>query len=265
MGSATPSKPIKRLRVFAGPNGAGKSSMCRAVKNMGVHLGKWVNADDVLLAFRKNVGSFTLGECLEGFDEDAFRAFYCGHPLASSEKLPWCFSYSKVSGRLDIDPDVCANESVAPYVMSILVDYIRTQLLDSGQSFSFETVFSHQSKLDFIMKAKQCGYRVYLYFVCLEPPDLCLSRVAIRVAQHGHDVPSDKVLERYRRCLDLLPNAIKIADRSYLFDNSETASGEKIESSLVIEVERADDTFSIVTHRSELPAWISNHIPFKFP
>lgn len=145
------------------------------------------------------------------------------------------------------------------------VDYIRTQLLNSGQSFSFETVFSHQSKLDFIMKAKQCGYRVYLYFVCLEPPDLCLSRVAIRVAQHGHDVPSDKVLERYRRCLDLLPNAIKTADRSYLFDNSETASGEKIESSLVIEVERADDTFSIVTHRSELPAWISNHIPFKFP
>ncbi len=265
MESATPSKPIKRLRVFAGPNGAGKSSMCRAVKNMGVHLGKWVNADDVLLTFKKHAGSFAIGEYLEEFDAEAFRTFYCGHSLASSEKLPWCFSYSKASGRLDIDPGVCANESTAPYVMSVLADYIRTQLLDSGQSFSFETVFSHQSKLDFITKAKRYGYRVYLYFVCLEPPNLCLSRVAIRVAQHGHDVPSDKVLDRYRRCLDLLPEAIKIADRSYLFDNSETASGEKIESSLVMEVERVDGAFSVFPHRDTLPAWVANLISLKFP
>lgn len=264
MGSATPSKPIKRLRVFAGPNGAGKSSMCRAVEKMGIHLGKWVNADDVLLAFKASAGFFPIGEFLEGFDEEAFHAFYRGHSLACSRNIPWCFSYSKASGRLGIDPEICDAERIAPYVMSILVDYIRTRLLDSGQSFSFETVFSHRSKLDFLTKAKQRGYRVYLYFVCLEPPDLCLSRVAIRVAQHGHDVPCDKILERYGRCLALLPEAIRIADRSFLFDNSETP-GEEIESSLAMEVERAADTFSIVIHRDELPAWIASHMPFKLP
>jgi predicted ABC-type ATPase len=232
---------------------------------MGIHLGKWVNADDVLQVFKSNSGLFPIGDYLEGFEEEAFHAFYRQHSLASDLKLPWGFSCSKTSGFLSLDREVRANESVVPYVMSVLVDYIRTRLVASGQSFSFETVFSHRSKLDFMKMARQCGYRVYLYFVCLEPPELCLSRVAIRVAQHGHGVPDDKILERYGRCLDLLPEAIKIADRCFLFDNSETTSGGEIESSLAMEIERAGDSFSVVIHRNELPAWIASHIPFTLP
>lgn len=37
---------------------------------------------------------------------------------------------------------------------------------------------------------------------------------------HGHDVPEDKIIERYFRSLDLLVDAIRLSDRAYIFDNS---------------------------------------------
>ena len=38
---------VKRLRIFAGPNGSGKSTMIRVVSDLGVHLGIYVNADEI--------------------------------------------------------------------------------------------------------------------------------------------------------------------------------------------------------------------------
>jgi len=81
---------------------------------------------------------------------------------------------------------------------------------------------SHPSKLDFIRFAKSRGYRIYLYFVSLEDPILNIARVEARVRQSGHDVPSDKIVERYFRTMNLLLDAIKLVDRAYLFDNSST-------------------------------------------
>lgn len=46
-------------------------------------------------------------------------------------------------------------------------------------------------------------------------------RVADRVNAGGHDVPPQKVIERYYRSLSLLPLAIKVADRVVLVDNTE--------------------------------------------
>ena len=79
---------------------------------------------------------------------------------------------------------------------------------------------SHPSKLEFIQLAKERGYRIYLYFVALDNPALCVARVEARVKQEGHDVPAHKVIERYERTMNLLLDAIRIADRAYLFDNS---------------------------------------------
>ena len=40
----------------------------------------------------------------------------------------------------------------------------------------------------------------------------------------GHDVPPEKIVARYYRCLDNLYDAICLCDRTYLFDNSESKS-----------------------------------------
>lgn len=79
---------------------------------------------------------------------------------------------------------------------------------------------SHPSKLEYIRKARSKGFRVYLYFVALENPSLNRERVQARVKLGGHDVPDDKVVERYDRSLNLMLGAIRLSDRAYIFDNS---------------------------------------------
>lgn len=79
---------------------------------------------------------------------------------------------------------------------------------------------SHRSKVDLFRWARSIGYRTYLYYIATETPQINLDRVALRVANGGHDVPPEKVLHRYYRSLELLPEAIYRSDRAYLFDNS---------------------------------------------
>ena len=106
------------------------------------------------------------------------------------------------------------------YVFLIIADYLREALIAEGKQFTFETVLSHPAKLDLMKRAKQQGYKVYLYFVSLASPEINVERVKTRVREGGHDVPSDKIIKRYQRSMDNLYSAMTIADSVYLFDNS---------------------------------------------
>ena len=67
--------------------------------------------------------------------------------------------------------DLCLNGmEMNSYHASVIADYIRHKLLERGASFTFETVMSDRSKVDFICKARAAGYRTYLYFVATETP-----------------------------------------------------------------------------------------------
>ncbi|ACD95894.1 zeta toxin family protein [Trichlorobacter lovleyi] len=114
---------------------------------------------------------------------------------------------------------------VNSYFASVAVDFLRQKLLDSGITFTFETVMSHRSKVEFLKLAQDKGFRTYLYYVATEDPDINVSRVESRVAQGGHNVNRDKIVERYSRSLELLSEAVGYANRAYIFDNS---SAEKV-------------------------------------
>lgn len=101
-----------------------------------------------------------------------------------------------------------------------MVDFLRQRLLDLQVSFTFETVMSHNSKVHFMKDAQARGYQVYLYFVSTENPEIDTDRVAIRVREGSHPVLTAKVHERYYKSLKLLPEAIAISHRAYIFDNS---------------------------------------------
>lgn len=73
-------------------------------------------------------------------------------------------------------------------------------------------------------RAAEAGYKVYLYFVSTESPDINVERVQIRVRQGGHDVPEEKIRERYCKSLALLYDAIQLAYHGFLFDNSASKS-----------------------------------------
>jgi predicted ABC-type ATPase len=63
---------------------------------------------------------------------------------------------------------------------------------------------SHFSKIDFMRKASENGFKVYCYFVCTSDPDINLNRVANRIQQGGHAVDPEKIVSRYLDHLDIL-------------------------------------------------------------
>lgn len=104
-------------------------------------------------------------------------------------------------------------------------DARRAALLQAGQSFVSETVFSHESKLALIDQAQQIGFFVMLIVVCLDDPQRLLMRVAGRVTEGGHAVPPDRILARYPRTLAHLTVAVRLADLAILYDSEAVSPG----------------------------------------
>lgn len=202
---------MKRLRIFAGPNGSGKSTLTAIIKEK-FKMGVYVNADEIKVTIletsRLNFSDFQI-EVKEASFIDALKNTSFD---ASDITENWRF---EENGLVFFDVN-----SVSDYFIAFLADFIRQQLLEQSDRFSFETVMSHPSKLEIMKQAKEKGFKVYLYFVSLQDPALNVLRVKTRVEQGGHDVEEEKIISRYGRTMDQLYDAIKIADSAYIFDNS---------------------------------------------
>ena len=210
-------KPTKRLRIFAGPNGSGKSTLVKSLrKDKIVSIKVFVNADEIESEY--NVKGFvslyryyrfksTTNELRE-FIKESSMTINLFKDIDSS-------TFFKI-----IKNKIYYSDKFNSYTAADLAAFIRKQLLKRGKPFSFETVFSHESKLEVMKEAKSLGYRVYYYYLTTDDPDLNINRVKIRVAQNGHPVPDDKIIDRYYKSLELLFDAVKLSDRAYLFDTS---------------------------------------------
>lgn len=104
-------------------------------------------------------------------------------------------------------------------------DARRTELLQVGQSFVSETVFSHASKLALIQEAQAKGFFVMLLVVALDQPERLLVRVTQRVLEGGHAVPAERILSRYPRTLTHLTQAVRLADAAILYDSADVSPG----------------------------------------
>lgn len=98
----------------------------------------------------------------------------------------------------------------------------RDALIDAGSSLIAETVFSHESKLQLIDRARARNFYVVVHAVTV-PVELAVARVAARVAAGGHSVPEEKIRQRYERVWPLAAIALKAADIGYVWDNSQTS------------------------------------------
>ncbi|MGV0718307.1 zeta toxin family protein [Mycolicibacterium sp. XJ662] len=95
----------------------------------------------------------------------------------------------------------------------------RERLIELGESFIAETVFSHPSKLELLDSAHLRGYSVVVHAVLI-PEQLAVARVQHRVAAGGHSVPEAKIRERYQRLWALVVLAAARADSATFYDNS---------------------------------------------
>jgi predicted ABC-type ATPase len=100
---------------------------------------------------------------------------------------------------------------------------LRDQAIASGKPFAYETVMSHPSRINEMLRLKQQGYTLLVTFITTEHPDKNVARVKQRVetgTTTGHYVPEETVRARYARTLALLPKAAEIADAVFVYDNS---------------------------------------------
>lgn len=95
----------------------------------------------------------------------------------------------------------------------------REQLIEARLDFCTETVFSHPSKVQLVTDAVDAGYDVVLHIVLI-PLRLSRPRVNERVAAGGHDVPVDKLADRYRRLWPLVTQAVPHCRRAIAYDNA---------------------------------------------
>lgn len=103
---------------------------------------------------------------------------------------------------------------------AIEAEKIRETELLNKNDFTFETVLSTERNLNLLQRAKEIGYFIRGYYVLTCSPDINVMRVKSRKAIGGHDVPEEKVRERYGRALKLLPQFIEICDICSIYDNS---------------------------------------------
>lgn len=96
----------------------------------------------------------------------------------------------------------------------------REEFLQIGKSFITETTFSHPSKLELLDQAIESGFRVVVYHIGVGSSDLAVARVQSRVVHGGHNVPEEKIKERYERNLLLIREAVLKVDKAYIYDNS---------------------------------------------
>jgi predicted ABC-type ATPase len=136
-----------------------------------------------------------------------------------------------------------------------IADQRRETCLRNGEDFSFETVMSHPSKVEFLARATAAGFDSTLYFISTENPALNVARVAQRVAQGGHDVPTDRIVARYARTMALLPAALMAANQAFVFENSGPGG---LELGLVKETTRKSDGSGKASYHllDGAPKWI---------
>jgi predicted ABC-type ATPase len=139
-------------------------------------------------------------------------------------KTTFYHAHLKAAGLRFVNADVLAGElNLEPYEAAKLAGAVRLELIKRRVSFVFETVFSDPvgEKLAFLEDAVTSGYTVVLCFIGLAGPALCEERVAMRVTQGGHDVPTAKLKSRFPRTLRNLRNAIRRLPNVLVYDNSD--------------------------------------------
>jgi predicted ABC-type ATPase len=207
----------KRIRVFAGPNGSGKSTLFNEVKNYFSKI-PFINADELekILSESGYIDLQLFGINSTSKELEKFKKSADSKSLISKAKENGHSINIQIIENCIVDK----SKETHSYEASLIAAFIRALLINTGKSFSYETVMSHSSKVKELKAAKKKGFKTYLYFVCTDAPEINIERVKDRINKGGHRVNTDKITSRYPQTLKNLYPALKNCDRAFLFDNS---------------------------------------------
>ena len=148
------------------------------------------------------------------------------HPSAPpcSGKSTFYEAHLQQAGLRFINADDLARDiGVGPYEAAELASQLRRELVRQRESFVFETVLSDPmgDKVNFLKDATRAGYTVVLCFIGLDRAATSEQRVAMRVLQGGHDVPTEKLVTRFDHTLKNLRRAIHELPFVQVYDNGD--------------------------------------------
>jgi len=190
-----------RLRIFAGPNGSGKSTLFDSFSKK-YNAGIFLNAD-LIEKELADKGFIDLSDFNLNLTQNDLNEFLQTQRAASLVKKS-IENNHKIDFRLKENVIVDAQKETHSYEGALISAFLRHHLQGNNIDFCFETVMSHPSKIEEIREAKEKGYKTYLYFICIDDPEVNVSRVENRVIKGGHNVSSEKVSSRYYNTLNNL-------------------------------------------------------------
>ena len=238
-----------RLRIFAGPNGSGKSTLFDSFSKK-YDAGVFLNADllENELATKGFIDLNDFNLNLTQVDLDEF--------LKTERATSLIKKSSDDNHKIDIQLKeniiVDVEKETHSYEGALISSFLRHHLQEKKIDFCFETVMSHPSKIEEVKEAKQKGYKTYLYFICIDDPEVNISRVENRVEKGGHNVAPEKISSRYYNTLDNLIQMIENVDKCYLFDNSSA------EFKLIAKI--TQNQLIIEAEPNDLPNWFIEYV-----
>lgn len=144
----------------------------------------------------------------------------CGCNGAGKSTLTYS-SLEKKHIFLYIDPDRIAKEENKSPIEAGKEAIKRTKKnLAEKISFLKESTLSSQSDLKLIENAQKQGFYVEVKYISLANVNDAITRMQDRSQNGGHSVPIDDIKRRYERSMANLPQAITLADKITIYDNT---------------------------------------------
>ena len=95
--------------------------------------------------------------------------------------------------------------------------------IERNHNYAFETTLGGNTVTAMLLQAAKAGHEVRVWYCGLDSPERHLARIRSRVMHGGHDIPEQKVRERYDtsrlNLIRLMPHATKVV----VYDNSAEA------------------------------------------
>ena len=136
----------------------------------------------------------------------------------------------RAEGSVVFNPDTIALKirALHPDISAALANghawSIGKELLEEAigqkRDYRFETTLGGRSIARLLQSAAREGHLLHMWFCGLESPELHLQRVRSRVTRGGHDIPEEKIRERWNSSRENLIRLLPSLHHLRLFDNS---------------------------------------------
>ncbi len=129
------------------------------------------------------------------------------------------FNPDEVARSLMIKNDSLSQDEANSKAWLLNVEFLQ-KAIETGADYAFETTLGGHTITQMLHEAIDAGCKVRILYCGLNSPELHIERVATRVSKGGHDIPEDKIRERWKNSIHNMLGLISKASEIHVYDNS---------------------------------------------